>query len=133
MDKRIYLVFPITFITIAVLACAGRVFSELHVYSEDSVLLEEVYDGANDEIIGNNVWVFRPDGTFDVRLGIEDEVIEFSGNYEGDDTGNGFFFFLDLDLDGEFDDEILVDMENDSFSFIEWNNDGAIYRYVLVE
>ncbi|KAA3648177.1 MAG: hypothetical protein DWQ07_04055 [Chloroflexi bacterium] len=108
-------------------------FSELHVYSEDSVLLEEVYDGANDEIIGNNVWVFRPDGTFDVRLGIEDEVIEFSGNYEGDDTGNGFFFFLDLDLDGEFDDEILVDMENDSFSFIEWNNDGAIYRYVLVE
>ena len=55
-----------------------RAFSELHVYSAGDHSLAEVYDVVEEEILLTNVWVFRPDGTFDAKLEIQDDIIAVS-------------------------------------------------------
>jgi hypothetical protein len=117
----------------ASLACAGRVFDELHVYSSPTRSLADVYDPSTDTILAENVWVFRPDGTFSAQLIINGDQLIMSGTYEGDDTGTGFFFLLDTDGDGKNDEEVELDVEEDEYSFISWEYGSDTFLFWLVE
>jgi hypothetical protein len=63
---------------------------------------------------------------------IGDDRLNFSGTYAGDIAGDIFYHFLDLDNDGSYDDTVIVDIVDDSFSSIDWEEDGEVYRYWLV-
>jgi hypothetical protein len=117
-------------LTIAMLACGGRVFTERQIYSSNPGAAEELYNPATDEILVGDVWVFRPDGTFDAVVNLDDEQLYLSGSYEGDNAGEGFYFFLDLAGSGQSDEEVFLSDDN---SYIEWKHEGQTLRYTLAE
>jgi hypothetical protein len=129
-----YIFFPIIAISLSILACAGRTFTLTKVYAIDTGKIAEYYDEETETIIGEDVWAFRSDGTFDAILIVEEEIMTLSGKYEGDDVGDmGFYIFLNTDIDGIFDDgEVLLDTENDEYKWIEWIHNGITYRYYLL-
>jgi hypothetical protein len=106
---------------------------DTRIYSSEGGKPTDFYDFQDGGIIAEDVWVFRSDGTFDAILVVENERIDLSGKYEGDDVGDmGFFIFLNTDKDGRFDDgEVLLDTENDEYKWIEWVHKGITYRYYL--
>jgi hypothetical protein len=133
MKKHVFLLIPALALGLASLACAGRVFAELRVYSATHAPVVQLYDAATDTILRDDVWVFRPDGTFDAVLIIDDQRLLLSGTYDGDDAGEEFVFGLDIDGDGQDDELIYADVTGDSFSFIEWRRDNGTFRYWLAE
>jgi hypothetical protein len=134
MNRQRRLFFVFVALALASFACGSRIFEKPHVYANPPQPLAEVYDSSTDRILGENAWVFRPDGTFEARLETNGERLHLSGTYDGDDTGSGFFFFLDTDGDGQSDDQVLLDTENDAYSYIEWQAEaGTPVRYWLAE
>ena len=133
VNKHLRLLIPALALGLAGLACAGRVFTELRVYSATPAPIEQLYDTGTDTILQDDVWVFRPDGSFDAVLIIDGERFLLSGTYEGDDAGEEFIFGLDIDGDGQDDELIYADVANDGFSFIEWRRDDGTFRYWAVE
>lgn|GEM_PF-6012643 len=127
---KLHLIILIAVFVIVTLACGGRVFTELHVYSATPNPIEQVYNPSTDEILAENVWVFRPDGSFEAVVKHGNQQYLLSGDYEGDSDGRGFFFFLDTTGDGKFDEEVLL---SDDDSYIEWQREGQTIRYVLVK
>jgi len=118
---------------IAILACGGRVFTDVRVYSLKPASLHDLYDQSSDRILKEDVWVFRPDGSFDVIVWIGGELIALTGAYEGDDAGDEFLFMLDTDGEGEFDEQLVADTEDDRFMWIEWRTEDGTYIYWLAQ
>lgn len=120
-------------LVLATIACAGRVFETTHVYSLSQVPLSEVYESESDLIRGDNVWVFRPDGTFEANVPVCKTGGNLSGFYSGDDVGSEFIFLLDLDGDGAAEDQVTLDVENDGFAFIDWICGDQVFRFFLLQ
>lgn len=134
MNRQRRLLFVVMALVLTSFACGSRVFEKPHVYANPPQPLAEVYDSSTDLILADNVWVFRPDGTFEARLENNGQHLHLSGTYDGDDTGSGFFIFLDTDGDGQPDDQLLLDTENDAYSYIEWEAEAdTTVRYWLAE
>lgn len=134
MNRQRRLLLMVIALALLSFACGGRVFEEPHVYANPPQPLAVVYDSSTDRILADNAWVFRPDGTFEARVENNGQHLHLSGTYSGDDTGTAFFFFLDTDGDGQSDDQVLLDTEDDAYSYIEWEAEaGTTIRYWLVE
>lgn len=126
--RRLAPLIGLTALLVAGLACGGRVFTDLRVYSLEPGSQADFYDSEADVILKDNVWVFRPDGTFEARITVTDTLTSLLGHYEGDNIGSGFVMFLDFDGDQVFEDEVSVADDN---SYIEWEHQGQTYRFVL--
>ena len=125
---------PLAFLVLitASLACAGRVFQNTHVYALPQIPLLEAYDPTSDAILADNVWVFRPDGTFQARITSCKGHEQFSGSYSGDDVGSDFLFLLDTNGDGTTDDQVQLDVQDDAYSFIDWKCSEQPIRFWLL-
>jgi hypothetical protein len=115
----------------SVLACGGRVSTDVRVYTSAADSIQESYDAATDRILREDVWLFRRDGTFDALLRIAGREVSLTGTYEGDDAGDQFIFRIDVDGDGDFDDQLVSDADEGGFSWIEWRPADVTYRYWL--
>lgn len=113
------------------LACGGRVFEKQRVYSVTRGPAKQFYDSTTNKILADDVWVFQPDGTFAAIVMVNGERRILSGKYEGDETGGGFFFFLDLDGDGNFNDDNIFLGKDDSY--IEWRRNSETFTYFLAQ
>ncbi len=107
-----------------------RIFTDLRVYSATPGTPSQFYDPIADKIIGENVWVFRSDGTYRAKVTVSGELLNLSGVYAGDDTGQGFLFSIEINNDSTFDESLYTD---DNFSFIEWKREGETLKYYLVK
>ena len=107
-----------------------RVFVDLHVYSATSGTAEQFYDLVNDKILGENIWVFRPNGTYSAILNLDGKILTLSGVYSGDDVGDDFIFSIETSNDHEFDESLYTD---DEFSFIEWRRENGVIKYYLAK
>ena len=107
-----------------------RIFKDLRVYSATPGTPSQFYDPINDKILGEDVWVFRSDGTYKAAVNVEGELLDLSGVYAGDDTGQSFIFSIETNNDSTFDESLYTD---DKFSFIEWRRDGEMLKYYLAK
>lgn len=104
-----------------------RIFVDLRVYSATPGTVSQYYDSTADKILGENVWFFRPDGTYSAIINDEGEVINLSGVYSGDDVGGDVFIFsIETNNDSEYDESLYTD---DDFSFIEWRREIGTFTY----
>ncbi|WKZ34600.1 MAG: hypothetical protein QY332_13350 [Anaerolineales bacterium] len=125
------IMWPVLFLILASLACAERYFSSTQVYASEKVELNKGYNETKDQILVENVWVFKADGTFKAAISLNGQVKQLEGKYGGDDVGGNIFLFsIDTDNDGEYDDNLRV--LNGDFSVIEWQQNGEILRYFQI-
>jgi hypothetical protein len=128
MNKRLTLAVALAMLVLAILACAERSFTDTHVYAAMPGFASEFYDQAADRILQDDVWVFRPDGKYSAIVQVEGNRLTLSGRYGGDDAGNGFYFSIDTNNDGEYDDSLYA---SEGFSYIEWRRSSGTLKYVL--
>jgi hypothetical protein len=108
----------------------GRIFKDLRVYSATPGTPNQFYDPIADKLLREDVWVFRPNGTYKAEVSVDGEILELSGVYAGDQTGQGFIFSIETNNDSTFDESLYTD---DNFSFIEWRRDGESLKYYLAK
>jgi hypothetical protein len=129
ITKRKYLLaLPLIILIIATLACAERQFGNTRVFSATPGTADKFYDQTADKILLDNVWVFHPDGTYDAVVVIEGQRKTISGRYGGDDSGEGFYFSIDTDNDGNYDDYLVA---SEGFMYLEWRRDSETLKYFL--
>jgi hypothetical protein len=107
-----------------------RIFKDLRVYSAIPGTPNQFYDPIADKFLSEDVWVFRSNGTYKAEVSVDGEILELSGVYAGDDTGQGFTFSIETNNDSAFDEELYTD---DNFSFIEWRRNGETLKYYLAK
>ena len=108
-----------------------RIFADLHVYSAVVGTTSQFYDSTTDKILGENIWVFRPDGTYSAIVNVDGNTLTLSGVYSGDDVGNNdFIFSIETNNDHEFDESLYTD---GVFSFLEWRRDSGTLKYYLAK
>lgn len=130
MKSRSSLAVPVLMLVLAALACGGRVFGDLRVYSANPGPASEFYDPVGDRILADDVWVFRPDGTFDAIVNVDEQRSTLSGTYEGDNAGHVLYLFLDTDGDGETDASLILDDENFSIVWQREREGGELIYYL---
>ena len=131
MRMRLFL--AVIAVAVSSLACAGRVFETTHVYSLSELTVSQAYEPNSGTILADNVWVFRPDGTFEARIPACNTRDHLFGSYSGDDVGSEFLFLLDLNEDGQGEDTVRVDVKNDEYAYIEWDCDDQTLRFILIQ
>jgi len=128
MKRSLRFIAPGLLLILAVLACAERTFADLRVYSARPGSASLFYDKGTDKILADDVWVFRPDGTFSAVVNADGQRLTLSGRYGGDDAGEDFVFAIDTNGDGKYDDDLYA---SDDFSYIEWRRESGTTRYSL--
>ncbi len=107
-----------------------RTFVDLHVYSATSGTANQFYDSTIDKILGEDIWVFRPNGTYSAIVNVGGKILTLSGVYSGDDVGDDFIFSIETNNDSKFDESLYSD---DNFSFIEWRHKSGTLKYLLAK
>ena len=129
--RYIRLVIPLLALILSTLACAEKYFDNTQVYSAEKGTVEEFYDTKNDKILADNVWVFKPDGTYSALINIGGQKRLLSGKYGGDNLSNHeFAFSIDTNNDGQYDDNLWI-IDGD-FAVIEWRREDATLRYFQI-
>jgi len=127
-NRKLAIITPVAFLILAMLACAEKQFANPHVYSATSGPANQFYDQTADKILTDDVWVFRPDGTYSAILNVDGQRLMLSGRYGGDNAAEDFFIAIDTDGDGEYDDSLYA---SDDFSYIEWQRSNGTLKYAL--
>jgi len=109
-----------------------RIFVDLRVYSAAQGTANQFYDSTTDKILGEDIWVFRPDGTYSAIVNVDGKILTLSGVYSGDDVGDVFIFSIETNNDHEFDESLYTDPDDD-FSFIEWRRESGSLKYYLAK
>lgn len=130
ISKRLDFIVPLIVLVLAVLACAEKHFGNLRVYSATLGSVGQFYDQTADRILADDVWVFRPNGTFSAVVNVDGQKLTLSGKYGGDDAGKDFFFSIDTNNDGKYDDNLYA---SNDFSYIEWRREGGILKYIRIQ
>jgi len=127
-NRKFALITLVAFLVLAMLACAEKQFVNPHVYAAISGSANQFYDQTTDKLLADDVWVFRPDGTYSAIVNVDGQRLMLSGRYGGDNAAEDFFIAIDTDGDGEYDDSLYA---SDDFSYIEWRRSDGTLKYVL--
>lgn len=129
--QSLRLLMPLIALVWSILACGERNFDSIQVYSATKGNIEEFYDFEMDKILVSNVWVFKPNGTYEALIELEGEIRSLRGKYGGDDLSkNEFAFSIDTNDDGVYDDNLWV--TNGDFSIIEWRRKEITLKYFQI-
>jgi hypothetical protein len=113
---------------LATIACAEKYFVNIRVYAAIPGSYSEFYDKSANRILQDNVWVFRPDGTFSAIVIVDGERKLLSGKYGADNAGDDMYISIDTNDDGKYDDSLYVSKDS---SFIEWRRNNGTLKYLL--
>ncbi len=104
-----------------------RPFVALHVYSATPGSVDQYYDAASETIRGEDVWVFRPNGTYSAVLRVDGKINRWSGSYSFDDVGDDMMFFIETNGDSNYDVQLYT---AEGFPYVEWRRQSGPIRYV---
>jgi hypothetical protein len=95
--------------------------------------MADCYDPNGDRVLGDNVWVFRPNGTFDAVMHTGGQELILTGTYSTRKGEDGLLIDLGTDGDGEFggkfDEGLYVGYNS---LYIEWQYENEWLGFYLV-
>jgi hypothetical protein len=95
--------------------------------------MADCYDPNGDRVLGDNVWVFRPNGTFDAVMHKDGQELILTGTYSTRKGEDGLLIDLETDGDGEFDGKFDEDLSVGYNSlYIEWQYENEWLGFYLV-